>query len=143
MKKSAIICLGNRYVAGDDVGCRIFDHLLSRIATPSTVDVIEGGLCGLDLLRLMEGRSRVVFADALMGMAETGEIVTLDRERVAVLAVNYGHSSGLPYLLHMYPQVCQPPLAEVALVGAEGAVDEAMLSALAERCMEVAINGLP
>ncbi|MCX7172962.1 MAG: hydrogenase maturation protease [Proteobacteria bacterium] len=142
MKATSIICVGNRYVAGDDVGCRVFDHLRST-ATPPDIEVIDGGLCGLDLLGLMEGRRRVVFADAVVGLIEPGGIVVLDREQVALYAVNYGHSAGLPYLLHMLPHTCRPPWPEIALVGVEGAANEAMVRALAKRCMEIAINGIP
>ena len=142
MADTAIICLGNRYVPGDDVGCRVYDHL-AAIPTPSDVEIIDGGLCGLDLLRLVEGKRRVVFADAVAGLAAPREIVVLSREQVADYAGRYGHGAGLPYLLRLLPQVCRPPLPEIALVGAEGGVDEGAIRTLAERCMEIAIHGTP
>lgn len=142
MAATAIICLGNRYVPGDDVGCRVYDHLAGS-ALPPEVEIIDGGLCGLDLLRPVEGKRRVVFADAVAGLAEPGEIVVLSREQVAGYAGRYGHGAGLPYLLQLLPQVCQPPLPEIALVGAEGVVDEDTIRILAERCMEIAIHGTP
>lgn len=140
MAAIAVICLGNRYVPGDDVGCRVFDHL-AGIVTPFDVEIIDGGLCGLDLLRLVEGKRRVVFADAVTGIAPPGEPVTLTRAQVAGYAGRYGHGAGLPYLLQLLPQVCRPPLPEIALVGAEGAVDDRTIRILAERCMEIAIHG--
>jgi hydrogenase maturation protease len=140
MAATAVICLGNRYVPGDDVGCRVFDHLAGSAAPPD-VEIIDGGLCGLDLLRLVEGRRCVVFADAVIGLAEPGTIVVLSREQVADYAERYGHGAGLPYLLRLLPQVCRPPLPEIALVGAEGEVDEGTVRTLAERCMEIAIHG--
>ena len=139
----AVICLGNRYVPGDDVGCRVFDYL-TRGAMPPGVEIIDGGLCGLDLLRLVEGKSRVVFVDAVAGIAETGVMVVLSREQVADYAGRYGHGAGLPYLLRLLPQVCRPPLPEIALVGTEGVegiVDDHTVRTLAERCMEIAIHG--
>ena len=105
------------------------------------LEVIDGGLCGLDLLRLVEGKHRVVFVDALAGVADAGDIVVLSREQVAGYAGRYGHGAGLPYLMRLLPQVCAAPLPDIALVGAEGIVDEAVISALAARCMEVAIHG--
>lgn len=140
MAAIAVICLGNRYVPGDDVGCRVFDHL-TGISTPPEVEIIDGGLCGLDLLRLVEGKRRVVFADAVKGMAEPGEPVVLNREQVAGYAGRYGHAAGLPYLLQLLPLVCCTPLPEIALVGAEGAVDERTVRILAKRCMEIAMLG--
>lgn len=140
MAAITIICLGNRYVPGDDVGCRVFDYL-AGISTPASVEIIDGGLCGLDLLRSVEGRRRVVFADAVTGMGKPGKIVELNREQVADYAERYGHSAGLPYLLRLLPQVCQPPVPDIALVGAEGMVDEGTVRMLAQRCMEIAIHG--
>jgi len=139
---TAVICLGNRFVPGDDVGCRVFDHLAGA-PLPADVEVIDGGLCGLDLLFLVEGKRRVVFADAVAGMAQPGAIVVLSRTEVADYAARYGHGAGLPYLLRLLPQVCRAPLPEIALVGAEGEVDAGILRNLAERCMEIAIHGMP
>ncbi len=146
MPPIAIICLGNRFVPGDDLGCRVFDHL-ANAPLPADVELIDGGLCGLDLLYLMEGKRRVVFADAVAGMAAHDEIVVLDRAGVAAYAANYGHGAGLPYLLHLLPEVCRAPLPEIALVGAEcrpeaSAADETTVRALAERCMALAVHGL-
>ena len=142
MAATAVICLGNRFVADDDVGCRVFD-LLSSNAIPPDIEIFDGGLCGLDLLRLMEGKRRVVFVDAVAGLANAGASVVLNRQQVADYAGRYGHGAGLPYLLQLLPQVCAAPLPEIALVGAEGALDEPAIRALAERSMEVAIHGTP
>lgn len=142
MSNSAIICLGNRFLASDDLGCRVYD-CLAGMAMPQAVDVIDGGLCGLDLLRLLEGRPRVVFADAMAGLANNNIIAVLDRDEVAALAVNYGHSAGLPYLAHMLPHACRPPWPEISLVGADAAANDATVSAMAERCLEIAIHGIP
>jgi hydrogenase maturation protease len=139
----AVICIGNRYAADDAVGCKVFDRLRagSLAAEAADVDVIDGGLCGLDLLREIEGRRRVVFVDALAGIAAAGEIVVLDRDEAAAYAGAYGHAAGLPYLLSVLPDVCEAPLPEVALVGVEGAADEALLQALARRSLEVVRHG--
>lgn len=140
MGASAIICLGNRYLAGDDIGCRVFDHLNQAPRRPG-VDLIDGGLCGLDLLSLMEGRERVVFADALAGPVATDRVVVQECSEVVAQASHYGHSAGLPYLLSMMRLVLAPPWPQVTLVGASGAAGERTLLALAERCMEIASRG--
>ena len=140
MGARAIICLGNRYVAGDAIGCRVFDHLSAAPPQPG-VDVIDGGLCGLDLLSLLQGRTRVVFADAMIGMAPPGSVVVLDGAEVARLATGYGHSAGLPYLLRMMAEVVPPPWPQIAVVGAEGVADAATVQAVAERCAQIASHG--
>lgn len=141
MNASAIICLGNRFVPGDDIGCRVYDCLTSQ-PDLQDIDIIDGGLCGLDLLRVIEGRQRVVFADAVTVVDGTDNIAVLDHEEVAAYAVNYGHSAGLPYLLHMLPHVCTPPWPEITLAGVDGRADDATIHALAERCMALARQDL-
>lgn len=144
MATTAVICLGNRFVPGDDVGCRVFDYLHGS-SIPQGIEIFDGGLCGLDLLRLVEGKRRVVFVDAVAGVADadagSGAVAVLSQEQVASYAGRYGHGAGLPYLMRLLPQVCTAPLPEIALVGAEGAMDEAAVRLLAERSMEVAIHG--
>ncbi len=137
---AAIICLGNRLIAEDDLGWRVFEHL-KAIPLPPGIDLIDGGLCGINLLSLMEGRKRVVFADAVSGLAEPDTLVVLDREAVAAFAEGYGHAAGLPYLLHLLPKVCRPPLPEVALVGASFPAQRATVEILASRCIEIAQHG--
>lgn len=141
MGTTAIICLGNRYVADDAVGCRVYDHL-TGIEAPLDIDIVDGGLCGLDLLWLIEGKRRVVFADAVTGLAEPGHIVVLDRDQTAAYATTYGHGAGLPYLLHMLPKVCRAPWPEIALVGIEGKADDRDVHTFAQRCLEIASHGL-
>lgn len=136
----AIICLGNRFVVGDDIGGRAYDRL-ARMALPPGVELIDGGLCGLDLLGLLEGRRRVVFADTLAIELSGERIEVLDAETVARQATHYGHSAGLPYLLQMLPLACLPPWPDMTLVGARSAVDEATLLRLTELCLEIAVHG--
>lgn len=133
---TTIICLGNRFVPGDDAGCRVFDYLAAT--APRDLEVIDGGLCGLNLLRMVEGKNRVVFVDTVAGMAEPGAIVVLDREQVAACAGSYGHGAGLPYLMSLLPEVCPLPLPEITLVGVEGIADAPTIRALARRCLEIA-----
>lgn len=141
MNDTAIICLGNRYVAGDDVGWRTFEHLRDS-AFPPDIDLYDGGLVGLDLLRLIEGKRRVVFADTLAEPQSGDSVRVLGRDEIAAWADGYGHSAGLPYLLHMLPQVCPPPWPEIALVGAASPAPPAIVHSVAERCMEIARHGI-
>ena len=114
-----IICVGNRQVPGDDLGPNVHD-LLAGGPLPDGIELIDGGLHGLDLLRAVEGAGRAVFVDALDGFGDPGTVLTLDRHQVAALADGpWGHHAGLPYLFHLLPQVCDGVVPEVLLVGAE------------------------
>ena len=133
-----IICVGNRYIQGDDTGTRVYDYL-SRKPIPENVEVLDGGLMGLDLIRLVEGTARVVFVDSLSGFNGSGEAVVLDGLEVGKdTTTGYGHSGGLEYLLRMLPAVWEGDLPEVFLVGAEGFPDEQTIADIAKTCVEIA-----
>ena len=130
-----VICVGNRHVPGDDLGPRVHD-LLASGPLPIDIELIDGGLLGLDLLRLVEGAGRAVFVDAVAGFAPPGEVVALPREEVAALAEGgWGHESGLPHLFHLLPRVCDGEPPEVILVGAEPPSGSAVVAAVALRAL--------
>jgi len=136
-----IICVGNRLKPGDDLGPRVHDLLRGR-GVPAGVELIDGGLAGLNLLGLMEGADRVVFVDALSGFGEPGRPVVLDGlGEAAQMEPEYGHSGGLAYLLRALPGVWPGDLPRVWVVGAEGNVDEPALAELADACLAVALTG--
>ncbi len=130
-----IICVGNRYVPGDDAGPRVHDHLLST-GYPADIEVYDGGLAGLDLALLVDGAERVVFVDQVQGFADPGEVVELTAAQVlarcdgdeAPGAARFEHASGLPYLLRCLPHACDAPpdgTEDVLLVGVEGSAPQA------------------
>ncbi|MBF0438130.1 MAG: hydrogenase maturation protease [Magnetococcales bacterium] len=141
MQKTLIICVGNRFFSEDDTGPRVYDHLLGLSDRPEDIGVIDGGLAGLALLPLLEGRQRVVFVDRLEGLAPPGEPVILTGDRVAAMAEGYGHNAGIPFLLAMLPKVCSSPWPECLVVGMSGDADEPMIDQLARFSIEVARNG--
>jgi hydrogenase maturation protease len=137
-RPARIICVGNRHVPGDDLGPRVHD-LLAVSPLPGGVELVDGGLRGLDLLRTVEGAGRAVFVDAVAGFAPPGEVVTLGREVVAALAEGaWGHAAGLPHLFHLLPRVCDGVMPEVMLIGAETPAGAAMVAAVAARALEEA-----
>jgi len=137
-----IICVGNRYVPGDDVGPRVYDCLLRR-DLPVHVCAVDGGLMGLDLLRFVEGAQRVVFVDALPGFAPPGRTVVL-RHRAALeeRPAAYGHDGGLACLLRMLPAVCTGELPEIVLVGSEPPADADLIEQLADLSLRIATGAI-
>lgn len=132
-----IICIGQRYSAEDVAGPAVYARLVAL--TPPGVEVIDGGLAGLNLLRFMEGAGRVVIVDALCGFGQPRQVLALDPAEVASLAESsYGHSAGLPYLLRALPTVCEGPLPEIAIVGVEGAPDEQAVAEAATLALTLA-----
>ena len=130
-----IVCVGNRQVPGDDLGPRVHD-LLAGGPLPDGIELIDGGLHGLDLLAVVEGAGRAVFVDALEGFAAPGTVLTLPRHQVAAAADGpWGHHAGLPYLFHLLPRVCDGAIPEVILVGAELPAGGEAVAAVAARAL--------
>lgn len=139
-----IICVGNPYFPGDDVGPRVYEYLRS-IDLPAGVVVIDGGLRGIDLLAFLEGADRIVFVDSLHGFGKPGEVIILDRETVSSeTEAEYGHSGGLAYLLKMLPVLSQHPPREVYVVGAEAILLETDTASIADASLKIATGqGMP
>ena len=133
-----IICVGNRFVDGDDTGPQVYDRL-SHMALPPDVDIVDGGLLGLNLLRFAEGADRLVFVDSVSGFGREGEVLVLDAMEAADgMAASYGHSCGLAYLLRVLPGVCEGRMPQVLLVGVEGSATEPMISRAADISIKLA-----
>ncbi|MBP7933530.1 MAG: hydrogenase maturation protease [Phycisphaerae bacterium] len=136
-----IVCVGNRYRPEDASGVLVYDRLASTTLPPD-VEVIDGGLSGLDLLRFVDGTDRVVFVDAVSGFGPPGSIVVLTREEaMGRTPVVYSHDAGLAYLLGVLQSTVDGPLPEIRVIGIEGAADGRVIRAAADLCIEMAVAG--
>ncbi len=136
--RTNIICVGNGFASLDDAGPRVYDLLAGR-ERPPQVEVIDGGLGGLDLLRFVEGAQRVIFVDAVRGFAKPGEVMELSAEDGARSAADgYDHAAGLAYLLRALPHVLEGEAPEVSLVGIETPATEEAVSRAADMALELA-----
>ncbi len=142
--KSTIICVGNRLVSTDASGLAVFDRL-QGLKLPRGLDLVEGGLAGLNLLPHLEKGGRVVFVDSVSGFGEEGAIVVFDKmdDIKGLCSDHYGHASGLPYLLSVLPKVCDGILPEeILLIGMEGSLAEKMIDRAAELAVSLAVEGV-
>lgn len=136
-----IVCLGNLLAPDDSAGLRVLE-ILRRRELPAGVDLVDGGLGGLGLLRYVEGAGRVVFVDRVMGFSEREPVVVLDAEEVASRASDrFDHDAGLPWLLRILPGVCEGAVPEVLLVGIEDPSAEGAGEAAAELALRLASGG--
>lgn len=163
-----IICLGSPWMPGDELGWRVYERLAARLAAaavsgaagaapadapgvadvrrpvgPGDLELIDGGLAGLDLLSTVESTThRVVFVDAVVGFASPGEAVVLGAAEASPASVpSYGHDGGLAYLLAALPLAAAGPLPEVLVVGGEGPAEEPLVERVTELSWEVALHG--
>ncbi len=133
-----IVCIGSRFRAEDAAGPRVYDRLLGE-ALPPGVDLVDGGLAGLGLLRFVDGAERVVFVDQVSGFGRPGDVLALDPGDAALAAPpSPDHGGGLPYLLRVLPGVCEKTVPRVSVVGVEGPADERAIARAAALAMELA-----
>jgi hydrogenase maturation protease len=143
--KRCIICIGNRFVPKDTAGPAVFDRLQEMHPLPAGIEIIDGGMAGLNLLPLLEQGGRVVFVDAVDGFSGPGEIVVLDHQEIVrtLDGSHFDHSSGLAYALKVLPQVYDGDLPEeIVLVGLEGACTPQMIEQAANLSITIAEHGL-
>ena len=136
-----IICTGNRLTVVDSAGPLVYDYLAER-DIPKEVQLIDGGLAGLDLIRLIDGSHRVIFVDSASGFDQTPEVMVLDLEDVIGMTTctSPDHSNGLIYLLHVLPEIYQDLLPEVYFVGIQGFPRTELIEKAAETSLHLAMD---
>lgn len=135
-----ILCIGNRFVGEDDFGPRVYDTL-AGMERPADVEVVDGGLAGLNLLRYLEDGRQVVFVDAVSGFAPIGELTVIDGDIIARQATgSFGHEAGLPFLLRILPAVVDNPPPRIRLIGCEGGASEGVVLDAARLSLQLALE---
>lgn len=127
-----IVCVGNALCDGDRAGPAAYERL-RRSPLPRGVEVLDGGLAGLELLGAFEGAERVVFIDSVRGFGAPGEVVVLAPGEAA--AGGFDHAGGLAYVLGVYRAVLPAPHPEVSLVGVEEPMGPASADEAARRAV--------
>lgn len=143
--KKFLICIGNRFVGHDSGGLAVYDFLKKSQSLPEGIELIEGGLAGLNLLPFLEQGGRVVFVDAVHGFTSPGESVILDRQEIlqSSPAPHYDHEAGLAYLLAILPHVCEGEMPEeIALVGLEGECEQVVIERAARQSLRIVSQGM-
>jgi len=141
--RACIICIGNHFVKEDAAGLQVLARLQEMQPLPAEIELIEGGLAGLNLLPFLERGGRVVFVDAVSGFTRPGEIVLLDSSQISGTAAgHFDHEAGLAYLLAILPRVCEGELPEkIVLVGLEGHCNRQTIERAARLSIEMASQG--
>ena len=143
--KSFIICIGNRFVGEDAVGLDVLAILQEMQPISAEIEIIEGGLAGLNLLPLFERGGRVVLVDAVSRFTQPDHIVLLDNHEILNTFDQYhfDHEAGLAYLLAVLPKVCDGEMPEeIVLVGLEGECTTQTINKAAHLSMYIAAHGL-
>lgn len=135
-----IICIGNRYIPGDSAGSAVYEHLC-RSSIPHDIEVIDGGLGGLNLLGFLEGVETVVFVDNVFYPERFDELILLERsEIIKNAAAGYDHSAGPGYLISVLPYVYQGNIPHIFLVGINAEQTQALIKKAAALALKTAIH---
>ena len=138
MTKCRIICVGNSLVAADAAGLQVFDELRTR-SCGNQVEIVNGGLGGLDLLPFFYNCDTVILVDRVVGFAEPGAVVRLGWDILCSdWQGGYSPSSELLYLLKSLPFLGVTPMPSVCMIGIEGAGERETIKLAADMALEVA-----
>lgn len=97
----AVFGIGNILLSDDGVGVHAVNRLKNDYEFRESIDLIDGGTKGLDLLPLFEGRDKVLIIDAANFKKKPGTIDTVAGDRIpAFLSSKLSvHQIGLPDML--------------------------------------------
>jgi len=142
MKNNRIICVGNSLVAADAAGIQVFNELCSR-SYCHHVEIVNGGLGGMDLLPYFYNCDTVVLVDQMVGFAEPGTVARLDWEDVCADWQSACMPSGeLLYLLKSLPFLGISPLPTICIIGIEGEGEGETIKRAADMALEI-VRGTP
>jgi hydrogenase maturation protease len=75
--KVVILGLGNILLADDGVGVKVIEFLRQNFTFPPYIELIDGGVKGLELLSVIEGTSHLLIIDAIDIGEESGAVVNI------------------------------------------------------------------
>jgi hydrogenase maturation protease len=78
----AVFGIGNILLSDDGVGVHAIQKLSNEYAFPDSVELIDGGTKGLDLLPLFENRDKILIADAANFRKEPGTIDIVEGDKI-------------------------------------------------------------
>lgn len=136
-----IICIGSRLLERDSAGPRVhaaLQRLLGPQESHTPLELIDGGLAGLDLLSLVESSERVIFVDGTRGLTEPGRVAVYTAREIAEIASpHYDHAAGLPFLLLCSVTLTSPP--EIHVVGLEEPSNDEAITEAADLSLRLAM----
>jgi hydrogenase maturation protease len=118
--KALVLGIGNLLIGDEGVGCMAAEELTRRYTLPSSVDCVDGGTAGFELLSMIDGKEHVILIDALRNDMEPGTVVMVEGEHVpkAFLARTTPHQLGICDVLAA-AQLCDTMPKHLTLYGIE------------------------
>lgn len=122
--KTHIVCYGNQWHEGDQVGHLVYEKL-NQLTLPPSVSVFDAGISGLNSILLFEGCERVLVVDAIPAMEAMGRVHKLKPEDIELPETPpSSHNIGVGLLLYMLPRVMDSSeVPEIVIYGIESSGD--------------------
>lgn len=101
-KPILVLGVGNSIQTDDGIGVHVIEQL-SQLSWPDSVELIDGGTAGLDLLATIEGRRKVIVIDAVDGGMDPGTMFRFTPDDIGNTTVRLDslHQFGLLETLQM------------------------------------------
>jgi hydrogenase maturation protease len=122
MTQTLILGIGNILLQDEGVGVRIVEHLQRHYHFPDTVQLLDGGTMGLDLLHCLEGIDRLLVIDAVDARQPPGTFIRLVNDEIPTF-LGRGispHQLGLSDILSV-AQLCNILPPQIVLLGVQPA----------------------
>ncbi|MDD2897586.1 MAG: HyaD/HybD family hydrogenase maturation endopeptidase [Desulfuromonadaceae bacterium] len=153
-----VLGIGNLVMSDDAAGVLVVQQLQQRYRFPDTVDLVDGGTLGLDLLPKLENITHLIMIDAVETGKKAGTCVRLSGEDLPIaletkisphqmglkdlLAVSelMGHSPKEMVLIGVQPESIEMNVGLTALVEAQL---ETLISTVVTELTNIGIHPLP
>ena len=95
--QALVLGIGNLLIGDEGVGCQAVAELSRRFALPPSVECVDGGTAGFELLPMLDGKDHVILIDALRDDREPGTVIMVEGEHVprAFMARTTPHQLGI------------------------------------------------
>lgn len=115
-----VLGIGNLVMSDDGVGVKVVQKLQREFRFDDSVEIMDGGTLGLDLLPKLEGIDRLILVDAVETGREPGTCVRMsgDELPIALETKVSPHQMGLKDLLSVAELMGHAP-REMVLIGVQ------------------------
>lgn len=117
MANTVVLGVGNILLSDEGFGVRLVEVLSQRFHFPESVDVLDGGTLGIELMRFLDGAERLILIDAIHG-SEPGSFRIIQGEDVRLYFQEKVslHEMGIQEVLASLV-VMEKPIKEIVVIG--------------------------
>jgi len=114
-----VLGVGNILYTDDGVGIRVVEKLEKEYEFSDDVDIIDGGVLGVNLLGVISNAGRLIVVDTVLNHGEPGDLHRLDHDQIPnrILAKNSLHQVDLIEALTLCNALDHVP--ETTIIGVE------------------------